>query len=343
VGTARNARVHHSRALPLVSIIIANLNGKAHLRRCLRSIEKQSHSNHEIVVVDNGSVDGSCEFVEESFPRVRIIKLDRNVGFAEASNIGASASRGEYLTFLNNDTEVDVNWLKELVQVFKRDPSVGCAQSKQMQFADRSRLLGVGGFIDRWGFPYAKGYGETDVGQYDKVDDIFFAAGSCLMARRSTLDTIGLFDSRYFLYYEDVDLCWRAHLSGYRVVYVPESVYYHVGYATTQGTPTLVFHSCKNHLATLIKNYELKNVFRYGGCFAVFVLLYSILSVLRGRVDEGRAYATAIVWNLWHMGDTWSRRTEVQRVRGVREELIQEFLRHAPRGSLELKIRAALN
>jgi len=185
---------------PLVSMIVLNYNGKQMLERCLSSIINQTFSDFEIIFVDNASTDGSVAFVKQKYPndsRIRTIVNDRNYGPVRGLNIGASLSKGEYVAFLNNDIELDSNWLATLVSVLESDTSIGAASSKQLLMQDARRLQGIGSFIDPYGFNFQEGEGEIDVGQYGRMREIFHGGTTALIVRRQTLERVGLLDCTF--------------------------------------------------------------------------------------------------------------------------------------------------
>jgi len=308
--------VASSEECSLISVIVLNYNDKVFVRSCLKSVLDSSYSNFEVIFVDNASIDGSFEVVSEVFGsdrRVRIIRNSKNLGFVGGNNVGLRFAGGKYIVFLNVDTLVDPQWLEELSKVMEKDDSIGVAQCKLLSLSDRRKIDCVGGFIDRFGWSRRKGEGEIDIGQYDKVYEIFYAVGAAMAIRRSVLEKVGAFDSKFFIYFEDTDLCWRVRLSGYRIVYVPKSVVFHAVRGTMRKSPLIsLFHGCKNNLAMLTKNYELRNVVRYLPLDIAFVLAAVLFQTVRGEVGRGVAYLKAILWNIVNFKYVWSRRLEVQ-------------------------------
>ena len=222
---------------------------------CLGSLREQSFKDSETVLVDNGSTDDSVAFVNRNFPEVRVLPLPENRGFSAAVNAGIGVSRTEYVALLNNDTEVDPEWLEALVRAAESYPEAGSFASKLVDFNDRRILDGAGDVLRRSGLPYRLGHGEPDRGQYDEVAFVFGACAGAALYRRSMLDDIGVFDEDFFANCEDGDLSFRAQLAGYRCVYVPESVVYHMGSATFgKRSPTAVRLGTRNSLCLLVKN-----------------------------------------------------------------------------------------
>src|ERR1700722_699295 len=205
----------------LVSVVIPNWNGKRFLSGCLDSLGKQKYPFVEIVVIDNGSKDGSVEFLEENYPHVRLFKFEQNTGFSVAVNRGIIESRGEFVALLNNDTIVDELWLSELVKAMREHTEIGSAGCKMLAYDDRTLLDGAGDGYRRGGLPGRIGHRERDLGQFDTQRYILGACGGAALYRRVLFDDIGLFDEDYFAYLEDVDLGLRAQNAGYKCIYVP--------------------------------------------------------------------------------------------------------------------------
>jgi len=261
---------------PKVSVIITNYKGLNYLRKCLEAVLKSDYPLFEIVVVDCLS-HKIKEWIREKYSTVKIVHFDYDIGPAAQHNVGVNNadSNSKYLVFLDNDTEVDPMWLKELVKVMESDPKIGAAQSKLM-LNDRSFMDSAGGYLDRYGYVYERGHGEADLGQYDKIDHIFYAKGASMIIRRDIFEKVGRFDEEFFIYYDETDLCWRIWLHGYRVVFVPQSIVYHAVSATIGGNWKLVYFENRNRILTLIKN-STKNV-----TFRVFLVM--LLGICRAFV-----------------------------------------------------------
>ena len=240
---------------PRVTVVIPNWNGERFLFSCLGSLREQSFRDFETVVVDNGSTDGSLDFIIRNFPEVRVMPLGENRGFSAAVNAGIRASDAEYVALLNNDTETDPRWLEALVRSADAHPEAGFFASKMVDFNDRRVLDGAGDVLRRSGLPYRLGHGEPDRGQFDKPIFVFGACAGAALYRRNMLDDIGLFDEDFFANCEDGDLSFRAQLAGYRCLYAPGSVIYHMGSATFgKRSPTSVRLGTRNSLCLLVKN-----------------------------------------------------------------------------------------
>jgi GT2 family glycosyltransferase len=238
-----------------VSVVIPHLNGKHHLDDCLGSLQRQIFQDFEVILVDNGSTDGSQETVRERFPEVRLLELGENRGFTGACNAGYAAAQGEIIVLLNNDTEVDEKWLLAIVDAFERHPGSGIVASKMLLFDQRQILHTAGDFYRVDGVPGNRGVWQQDNGQYDREEMVFSACGGAAAYRRELIDEIGFLDDDFFFSCEDVDLSWRAHLAGWQVLYVPTAVVYHKLKASGGTGVTSSFYDGRNFLYLIWKNY----------------------------------------------------------------------------------------
>jgi len=247
-----------------VSVIIVNLNGKNWLEKCIPSILSSDYPKDkiEIILVDNGSTDGSIEFakklLERELVKFKIIQNKENKGWSPANNQGAEESKGDILLFLSNDMEVDKNWIKEIVKIFRLDHKAGVIQCNSLSMWDKNTFDSAMNYLDRYGFAYSYAPQENPW-------KVFFAEGMAFAIRRDVFEKIGGFDEYYFMEYDDMDLCWRVRLAGYQVYFDPKSIVYHARGGTVGGTYFKrkirnIVQYVRNHYVTLIKNYELKNL-----------------------------------------------------------------------------------
>lgn len=249
--------------MSLVSIIIVNYNGKAFIKDCIESIMAAERFKVEILVVDNASTDGSCDFIKNEYPFVNLIELDKNYGFAEANNKGAEVANSEYLIFLNNDTVVTRGWIRAMIDVMSTDPTIGVAGSKLLLYTMPERINSAGANIVFNGGGYDIGFMDRDSEMYKVFGIRGAVCAASMMVRRKEFLNLGGFDTLYFMYFEDVDLCWRYWISKFKVVYVPNSIVYHRFGGTTGSdmhTPLRVFCGTRNSLFNIVKNYELHNI-----------------------------------------------------------------------------------
>jgi GT2 family glycosyltransferase len=245
------------------AVVILNWNGKKFLEHYLPSVIKHTDiEGVKVFVADNGSDDGSVEFLDEVFPGVGIIQLDRNYGFAEGYNRALSGLQAEYFLLLNSDVEVTENWLGPLIEVMDSNPTAAASMPKIISDRNRDEFEyagAAGGFIDRYGYPFCQGRifncVEKDYAQYEHQRDIFWATGACMMVRAKLYDLAGGLDGDFFAHMEEIDLCWRLKNRGYRIIYQPRSKIYHYGGGTLpQGNPAKAFLNFRNNLLLLYKN-----------------------------------------------------------------------------------------
>ncbi len=241
---------------PLISVVVLNWNGLDYLDRCLESLERQNFRDFEVVLVDNGSTDGSVERVRERCGEIfRLVLLPENRGFCGGNNVGIRASRGRLIALLNNDTEVDPDWLATLAAAAERSgPRVGMWASRVMIDSRRTHFDSTGLLVYPDGICRSRGWLEKDVGQYDAEEEILAPNGCAALYRRDLLDEVGLFDERYFAYMEDLDLGLRGQLAGWRCLYEPGAVVYHKKSSTTgKHSKFKAFYVERNRIWNLAK------------------------------------------------------------------------------------------
>lgn len=244
-----------------VAVIILNWNGARMMQQFLPSVVNNT-PDAEIVVADNGSTDDSLQVLKDEFPSVRTVVLDKNYGFAEGYNRAIAAVECDYVVLLNSDVEVPESWLKPLVEYMNANPEVSACQPKLLAHHDKQMFEyagASGGYIDCYGYPFCRGrifsVVEHDEGQYNNVADVHWATGACMLVRRDVYQRLGGLDARFFAHNEEIDLCWRMRLNGYRIVCIPDSYVYHVGGGTLpQGNPRKTYLNFRNNLTMLYKN-----------------------------------------------------------------------------------------
>lgn len=287
-----NQSIRNGKMETTTTIIIPNLNGKRFLRICLDSIMEQSFQDFFVIVVDNGSVDGSVEFVRKNYTNVKIIEFRENKGFGAAVNKGIQKADSKYVCLLNNDVELDPNFVKEMVTVLEQKKEVDYCAAKMLNYYDRNILDGAGDGVFRAGAGYRLGTLEYDIGIYDKQRPVFGACAGAAVYRRSFFKKVGYFDEDFFAYLEDVDINFRANLFGFRCLYVPTAKVFHMGSATTGSTfnSFTIRLTTKNIFNVVVKNYStfvfsrsLPTIFLYHACWFSFVLKRKqLIAYLRG-------------------------------------------------------------
>ena len=303
----------HSMKNGLVSVIITNLNGEGVLRRCLNSLLDQTYEPFEILVVDNASTDASVDIIESEYPTVALIKSRINLGYSGGNNLGASRSNGSYLLFLDNDTEVEITFLKELVHAIGSDPKVGVVQSKILSIDNPPKVDSIGAFFTRTGILFHPEKGMPDTGRNGSPYDVFVAQGTSMLVRAEMFRRLGGFDDDYIVYFDDSDLCWRAWLAGYRVKIVPRSLVYHTSGAATshQKSGFVTYHAFKNRLCSLLKNLSIKDMLIIVPVHVAICLAGSVLFLLRLKARSSFGILRALVWNAVNLRRTHEKRRRV--------------------------------
>src|SRR3989338_2971976 len=317
-----SARGHKNQLL--ISAIIVNYNGKHYVKKCVDSLLASNTRNLEIIVVDNGSSDGSISALEKYREKVNLLKLNENYGPAYARNQGVKVAKGRYIGFLDNDTLVDKDWARTAVKAFEKDEKLGIIQCKLLLNKERNRLDYVGEYLGQNGFLVQKAHaGEIDTKQYDKPVRILAAKSAGMFIRHNVFKKIGGFDEDYFIYVEETDLGWRCWLAGYECRYLPTSIVYH-----EFGTSTVIlgksknnynakFHGCKNYILTLFKNLSFINLIKI---LPVHILLWeglSIYALLKGSFKNFFWINKGIIWNLVNIRDSIKKRSKIQRNRKI--------------------------
>lgn len=244
-----------------VTVVIPNYNGKKYLPACLDAMRVQDFSDLKVIVVDNGSADGSVDLIREGYPEVELICLPRNQGFCGAVNVGIRAARTPFVLLLNNDTQADPGFVEALLKAVKKDPRRFSCSAKMIQFHDRTRMDDAGNYYTALGWAYARGKGRPQE-DYCREKAVFAACAGAAIYRREVMERIGYFDEAHFAYLEDVDLGYRARIHGYVNVFAPEAVVYHVGSGTTGSryNPFKVRYSARNNLYLIYKNMPLLQI-----------------------------------------------------------------------------------
>jgi GT2 family glycosyltransferase len=273
--------------LPSVSIIVLNWNGKHHLSSCLTSLGALEYpeSKLEVILCDNGSTDGSADFVRTQFPRVKLIALDRNYGFAEGNDRAAEQARGEWVGFLNNDMWVKPSWLKDMLSALEQRPEAACVASRIVNW-DGSAMDFVGGGVNFMGQAFQLDYGKSE-STHDKFRRLLFACGGAMLIRRDVFLEVGGFDRDFFAFFEDVDLGWRLNLLGHDVWYTPRATAFHRHHGTASRIQPQRLRALteRNALATIYKCFDDKNL---AAALPAALMLLNERAVLMAKLDVDR-------------------------------------------------------
>jgi GT2 family glycosyltransferase len=282
------------------AVVILNWNGKEHLEKYLPYLmDFTNPEEFELIIADNGSSDDSVHFVQETYPLIRIIELDKNYGFAGGYNKALEQVKADIYCLLNSDVRVTKNWTAQVLEIFMKEADVVAVQPKILSDRDWSRFEhagAAGGFIDKYGYPFCRGRIlnaiEYDKGQYNKKTDIFWASGACLFIRSKAFWECGGFDADYFAHMEEIDLCWKLKNRGYRILYCPRSKVYHYGGATLEyNNPRKLYLNFRNSLWTLYKNYTGKCL----RCIMIRRMLIDTTAILKFLITFDFRNAGAVI------------------------------------------------
>jgi GT2 family glycosyltransferase len=250
------------KTLPRVAVVILAWNGKGYLEKFLPSVVASTYANLEICVADNHSTDGTANYIRENWPKLKLICLERNEGFAAGYNQALTLVKADYFVLLNQDVEIVPGWIEPVIALMEKDRSIAAAQPKLMEYRQREKFEyagGAGGFMDQWSYSFCRGRlfdtTEKDTGQYNDTREIFWATGAAMFIRAGLFKKFGGFDGDFFAHMEEIDLCWRLKNAGYKIFCVCESTAFHVGGGSLpMGNPRKTFLNFRNNLILILKN-----------------------------------------------------------------------------------------
>ena len=320
------------------AVVILNWNGRQHLEQFLPSVVEHTPQQVRIVVADNGSTDDSIAFIEQTYPDIDIIRLDKNYGFAEGYNRALEQVEAEFFILLNSDVEVAAGWVEPLVATLTNHRTVAAVAPKLLSYGHREYFEyagAAGGYIDILGYPFCRGRIlstlEKDCGQYDSAQEVFWASGAAFCCRADVFRTLGGFDADFFAHMEEIDLCWRMQLAGYKVMVEPHSVVYHLGGGTMPNeSPRKLYLNYRNNLSMLFKCAPTWQRILVAVARPVADMLSALIYVLRG--DKALAKATIEAYRdfLALHGELNNKRKAVRSARKAESERIY-------RGSIVLR------
>jgi len=309
-------------------VVIPNYNGFLDLKVCLKSVLETNYPNFEVIVVDNGSTDGSVGYIKAMFPSVNVVRHETNRGSAAAYNAGIKHAKGEYVAILNNDMEVERSWLQDLVAMMIEHDELGAVDGKYMNFFSRKifdSVAAAGRFMDRYGNILTRGLGERDEGRYDEIAPVWVALA---LFRKDIFEEVGMFDPTFFFGYDEVDLCWRILMKGYEILFTPSVKIYHKSSQTVTGHRSklragIYFHIKKNRIQMLLKNYSLGSLVKVAPVVLLEYLGYILHWLVKGNYQYFSEIIGAILWSLANFPDIWKKHLKVQRMRTISDEKLQ--------------------
>lgn len=319
---------------PLVSILMLNYNGFKHTRNCLSYLSKVKYHPLEIILADNGSTDGTVEFIKKHYPKIKLIENKENLGFCKGNNSAFKKSKGRYILFLNNDTEVTPEFLSILVKRMEKDKTIGITQPKIRQLIRKEKLDAACSFLTPNGFLYHWGYAQDeDDKKYNKSLEMYSAKGACFLVRRDVIEKVGLFDEDFTAYFEETDFCHRVWLAGYKVVYEPKAEIFHLGGADNKQNPraSVQFNSFKNRINCYLKNFELIQIVKILPYHLLFCFATSLAYLFLRQPSISLSIIKAVIWNIEVLPRTLKKRKYIQtKIRKVRDNYyLKNTLRNA--------------
>ena len=282
----------------MISLIILNWNGEKHLKECLEALRNQTYKDVEVILVDNGSTDNSVEFVRENFPEIRILALNRNMGFCKGNNEGIKKARGEYIALLNNDTKADKYWLEELYKSICKHPEIRFYTSKIVFYDDPNKIDSAGDGFGICGVPFKIGHLENS-NKYSQEKVVFGACGGASLYKKDMLNDIGLLDEDFFAIYEDGDLNFRAQLKGYKCLFVPSAIVYHKGSSSIGKLSAFyVYYGQRNVEYLYIKNMPFSLIVKNGYIHLLYILLAFVYFLIKGKAIKFLMAKSDVLGNL---------------------------------------------
>jgi GT2 family glycosyltransferase len=309
---------------PKVAVAVITHNGKKYLKTCIESLLNQTYKNFDIYLIDNASSDGSSEYVKQNFPMVKIIRFEKNLGFAKAYNIAIRMIDADYIALLNDDTKTHPKWLEELVKAALEDERAGVHGSLILFLDDPNTVQHAGGMITPKGGGMDIGFGkplhEVDL----RKRCVGYVCGAAMLVKKEVFEKVGGFDSDYFAYFEDVDLCWRMWLYGYKVLFVPSSILYHKFGGSWGGrlSSWRLYFSHLNKLRNTVKNFELINSIKGLLLNAIFDIIRIFLLIISKRVHETIYIIKAWIDFIKNLKNTYIKRVRIKRGRKIHDDFL---------------------
>jgi hypothetical protein len=286
-----------------VAVVILNWNGKGFLEKFLPGVIKNSEGMAEVIIADNDSTDGSVEYLQQNFPKIKIIINEENGGFAKGYNDALAKVEADYYVLLNSDIEVTPNWIEPVIQLMESNDQIAACQPKLRDFFNRESFEyagAAGGFLDKYGYPFCRGRLfqslEKDQAQFNDELEIFWATGACLFVKANIYHQLGGLDERFFAHMEEIDFCWRAKNKGFKIMYCPNSTVYHVGGGTLpKRSWRKTYLNMRNNNIMLYKNLPSNRLFK------VFIarLVLDGAAAFKFLIDGGIKDMFAVVYAHW--------------------------------------------
>lgn len=312
-----------SKSHPKVSVVVINVRGTEKLEKCLESLIKTDYPEPEILVVDCQTPQIE-KWIASRFKNVKVIHFTRDIGPSASHNVGVKEAnpKSKYIAFLDNDTIVEPTFLRQLTKVLEDDEKIGVAQAKILKINEEDRLDHTGLAIDTFGtWSTTFGMKEKD---FNRVFEIFAASSAACVTRRKVFNEVEGFDEDFFIYDDDTDFCWRTRLLGYRVVFVPSARVRHCGEIRKGLHPKRLYHSAKNRICTMLKNYELKNLWQRASMYYVLLVLCAYVFGLLLKPKHAYALLRGLAYPILNLQTVWDKRLKVQMRRRIGDNRLFE-------------------
>lgn len=303
---------------PKVAVVIIHWNRRALLEQFLPFLLKSTYPNLEIIVADNNSTDDSVEFLRSNYPQVRVISNDDNYGYAGGYNHALKHVNAEYFVLLNNDIQVTPKWIEPVIGAMEQDKTIGACQPKMLDHHNKHKFEyagAAGGYIDQLGYAFCRGrifeVLEDDHGQYSDEQTVFWATGACLFVRSDVYRQVNGFDENFFAHMEEIDLCWRMQLAGYKMKVIPQAQVYHVGGGTlNKQSPQKTYLNFRNNLIMLTKNLPVSTLLWLIPVRMTLDLLSSVFFMMNGLPAYSLAVHKAHSHYVFKIGRWWRLRKQ---------------------------------
>jgi hypothetical protein len=319
---------------PAVDIVILNHNGQKFLDECIQSVKQSSYKILHLYVVDNASTQDDVKYLQTNYPEVEIIQNPNNNGYCAAYNLAFEACPSKYMVCLNNDVTVASDWIESMVDLAESDDNIAAIQPKLLSYFDGTKFEyagASGGKMDIYGFPFLRGRLfdsiESDKQQYDDTTQIFWASGAAMFIRKSALKVSGLLDETIVHHMDEIDLCWRLRMSGFKIYVQPKSVINHIGGATIQSKSfKKIYWNHRNSLYIMFKNYELRQVLSLTPVHIFLDYVAVAYAICSFNYKMAGGILAAHVWLITNMFLIMRKRRETQSIRVVGDEAVLPFM-----------------
>ena len=301
------------------AVVILNWNGKKFLEEFLPGVVETCRDQAEVIIADNASSDGSLDYLKVRFPGLRIIRFDKNHGFATGYNLALRQIEADYYVLLNSDIRVTENWLSPVLALMESDPLIAACQPKILSYHEPEKFEyagAAGGFIDKYGYPFCRGRLfqsiEEDHGQYDNSREIFWATGACMFVRAKVFHEVGGLDDHFFAHMEEIDFCWRLKNNGYKVMFCPGSKIYHIGGGTLpKNNARKTYLNIRNNIIMLYKNLEGKRLVKVSIARIVLDWVAALKFLVDGGFKDMWAVARAHLHIIRNLGKLRKKREKI--------------------------------